>query len=129
MVRQDEETGAVLRNKRRNQPQPQEEEGVRTTGAEGALGCHQEARSLPHTPEAPEEAYRRRLEEVFQRHGGLPEDPSPDSPYQQQLKMAYLQGLRSEISQFVRNHDVNYTTDRMNQIMNYELNGKQHSAP
>ena len=48
------------------------------------------------------EAYRGRLEEVFQRHGGLPEDPNPDSPYQQQLKMAYLQGLRSEISQFVR---------------------------
>ena len=56
---------------------------------------------------------------MFQRHGGLPEDPNPDSPYQQQLKMAYLQGLRSEISQFVWKHDVKYTTDGMNQIMNW----------
>ena len=44
-------------------------------------------------PDESVEAYRGRLEEVFQRLGGLPEDPSPDSPYQQQLKMAYLQGL------------------------------------
>ena len=35
VVGPDEETGAVPRNRRRNQPQLQEEEEIRTTGVEG----------------------------------------------------------------------------------------------
>lgn len=65
------------------------------------------------------EEYRGRLEQAFIKHCGLPEDSAPESPFQQQLKMSFLQGLRPELSHFIRKHDVNYPTDGMPQVMNW----------
>ena len=65
--------------------------------------------------------YAGRLEEVFKSHGGLREDAAADSPHQSQLKEA----LKNGFSDFIRKHDVNHSTDRVPQIMNYARHAEE----
>ena len=69
--------------------------------------------------------YADRLEEVFKAHGGLPEDATADSPYQSQLKQALMNVFKPHISDFIRKHDVNHSTDGVPQIMNYARHAEE----
>jgi len=62
--------------------------------------------------------YYHRLKEVFDIHSGLspPDDGDNDSPYEQQLKNAFLKGCLPQISSFVTKHMVDHRTASLSLI-------------
>lgn len=60
-----------------------------------------------------------RMEDVFKMYSGLQEEQDPNTAYQQQLKQALMAGFKPSISDFIRKHNVNHSTDGVTATMNY----------
>ena len=65
--------------------------------------------------------YYHRLKEVFDNHSGVPppQNMQNDSPYEQQLKNAFLKGCLPQISKFVTKHMVDHRTSRLYATQEY----------
>ena len=71
--------------------------------------------------------YFARLKEIFDMHSGItPPANADDSPYEQQLKNAYLKGSLVQISSFVTKHMLNHRTARLNDVREYCKHAEQH---
>ena len=72
--------------------------------------------------------YYHRLTEVSDIHSGLnpPDDGNNDSPYEQQLKNAFLQGCLPQISSFVTKHMVDHHTSRLASLRDWARHAEEH---
>ena len=71
--------------------------------------------------------YYHRLKEVFDNHSGVPPPPNMqnDSPYEQQLKTAFLKGCLPQISRFVTKHMVDHRISRLNATQEYTCHAEK----
>ncbi|KAF0046411.1 hypothetical protein F2P81_000044 [Scophthalmus maximus] len=72
--------------------------------------------------------YYHRLKEVFDNHSGVevPQDMANVTPYEQQLKNAFLKGSQPQISSFVSKHMVDHRTARLQNTLEYARHAEQH---
>jgi len=72
--------------------------------------------------------YFHRLKEAFDIHSGInpPGDGNTDSPYEQQLKNAFLNGCLPQISSFVTKHMVDHRTARLENLKDWAIHAEEH---
>ena len=72
--------------------------------------------------------YFHRLKEVFVIQSGisLPTNRDNDSPYEQQLKNAFLKGCLPQISSFVTKHMVDHRTARLENLKDWAIHAEEH---
>ena len=63
--------------------------------------------------------FRGRLEEIFKVNSGLRAEDGDQTPYQQQLKQALMNGFLPGIADFIRKHNVNHKTCSVQECLNY----------
>ena len=69
--------------------------------------------------------FRNRFEVIFQENCGIAENADVQSAYQQQLKQTLLEGLRPEISQWIRKHFVTLPTSSLSEFMDYATHAEK----
>ena len=72
--------------------------------------------------------YYHRLMEVFDIHSGLspPDDGDNDSPYEQQLKNAFLKGCLPQISSIMTKHMVDQHIARLENLREWARHAEEH---
>ena len=66
--------------------------------------------------------YYYRLKETFDNHSGVdpPTNIKNDSPYEQQLKNAFLKGCLPQISSFIAKHMVDHRIERLTNTLDLQ---------